>query len=380
MTIPVQTSARIGALFLAICVSASCDTKSSSPGAELKSTGSSKTAPATAPAPSQELQDSPWPNDFEPLEETLVSLGTEAECRKRIAREIPTEVAELLTDLRYDDYANDVCKGLAAVKNNSLETCHQLSTSVAQHACEKRIAIRTAKPEVCPAAVTSEGRDAVCLAWAARNEDLCRGAPLPDAITCRAVLSAQPARCGTLDPENRARCVAEVRRYGSSLGGERQTTLPKEFAPHFELHLTPPPGAPPIALDPDTLERGLFLEPNHCSYDVRLGNVRLIVGETRTELDVKVPSSTTVPFQVSFGVLGANLQIEDSAGLHASTESGATGGVTLNEFQPSRGSPIAGTISGTLLIREKRYTVAGNFLSFVRDVDPISTSCAGAAR
>ena len=164
-------------------------------------------APADEPPP----EPTPWPDDVRDLGQSLEAFDDRAGCEARLRAEVPVELAEAFADLRYDAVVEDVCAGLAAAKAEDPDACDALRVTALRRGCRLRAALVAEAPDACPpAAVGTEGRDPLCLAWASRSPALCAGAARRD--WCLAVQRNEPGRCRR-DAEP-ARCRAEVQRLG----------------------------------------------------------------------------------------------------------------------------------------------------------------------
>ncbi len=330
--------------------------------------------------PSIEPPSSTWPAEVGGLDEELARFSTVDDCRARLRARTPTLVSEGIAELRYDAFFDDVCRSLAAVSEGSVEGCDALSTSALREGCRRRLALSLGRPELCPDGRLVEGRDPVCVAWAARAPELCAAASLADAPRCRAVLAGDAEGCARLRGGDRGRCEAEVARYAGALGDERAATrLP---APRMELELRAA-GAEPERIERDALSRGVRLAPEGCRWRVALqrpqGERELRLGLGRPEasfhLELVVPTGALVPAVIPLGPGGATLTVTSRERGRLSSVSGAQGEVTLSRFEPTLGGAVEGTLEGTLRAGGEAIRLRGRFASFVRDLDPPDPAC-----
>ncbi|MCZ7684703.1 MAG: hypothetical protein M5U28_40385 [Sandaracinaceae bacterium] len=205
------------------------------------------------PAPS-----STWPAEVQSLADQVASFTTVEACLEQLRARTPTAVAEGLADLAYDGFFDDVCRALEAVKTGSVEQCDALAISTARAGCRRRLAVVHGRPSACPGDRVVPGREAVCVAWAARDPGLCRASG--EEARCRAVLAGDDDACRGLRPGDRERCRAHVRRYASALGEERGES-PATDAPRVMTLEVREGDAAPITIRRDVLDRGVRLVP-----------------------------------------------------------------------------------------------------------------------
>lgn len=339
-----------------------------------------------------EAPTSAWPDDVRDLRATLDAFESLDACRRAMRARLPTEIAEAIADIGYDQLVDDVCAGVAAVKAADVAACDALSVSVLRRGCRRRLALVHARPDACGADAVMPGRDPVCLAWASRDPGLCRAAALQDRATCAAVLAGDADRCPRTPAGDRARCVAEVERYASSLGEERARSAAADVEPVMRLEATvvPRTGAPtgPIAIDRDVLERGVHLEADGCAWRVRLASplgelptpVALPDRPPTATISYSVRSDATAPIRIPFGATGAAIEVVLPGITSASAVAGANGELTVTEWAPARGALLAATIDADLDAGTSRVRVRGEARTFVRDVDPLPDRCPRATR
>ena len=204
-------------------------------------------------------------------------------CLEELRARTPTAVAEGIADLGYDGFLDDVCRGMEAVKRGDVAACDALAISAGRAGCRRRLAIVHGTPSACPDDRVVPGREAVCVAWAARDAGLCRASS--DEARCRAVLDDDLRACRPLRGGDRSRCQAEVRRYASALEGERARS-PATEAPAV-LTLDVGEGERAIHIERDVLAQGVRLVPAECAYSVALANP---LGEVSFGLRDEAPS------------------------------------------------------------------------------------------
>ncbi len=345
-------------------------------------------APELARAAGIEPPTSAWPSDAADLLASLDAAESVESCRSRLRERIPVEVAEAMADLAYDQVLDDVCAGLVAVRDRSVEGCDALSVSAVRRGCRRRLALVAGTPDACPDDPTIPGREPVCVAWAARDPALCRAASPPDRPRCRAVLGGDHEPCARLLPGDRQRCEAEVRRYATALGEERAESAARDVAPRFRLtaEVVEADGSTrePIEITRDVLDRGVHLAARGCGHRLSLrdpaGELPAPVSFTdrppTAELELDLPARVETPHEVRLGPMTAALRVVLPGVGEASSIADARGEVTITEWSAERGGVVAGEIDGELAMAPGRVRVRGEFRTFVRDVD--RPDCPGA--
>lgn len=368
----------VSSLVLAIACLAACDDARPAPP---EPRGEATTTP------DEELEDeldeppsSAWPSDVDSLHDAVRSFTTVEACLEELRGRTPTAVAEGVADLAYDGFFDDLCRGLDAVKRGSVEGCDALEISTARAGCRRRLALVHGEPSACPEDRVVPGREAVCVAWAARDPGLCLASMEEE--RCRAVLAGDESGCRTLRPGDRERCRAHVRRYAPALGQERRES-PATSEPRVMTLEVRAPGAAPISIERDVLERGVRLAPQVCRYSVVLANplgelgvpVGLREEEPSFTLELAIDPGREAPIELALGPTDAVLSITTPAHGGVTSFSGASGTVRVERFEPRLGGAIAGTITGALRHADTELAVSGRFATFVRDLEPLPSHC-----
>ena len=365
------------------------------------------TTRATAPAqPSEELpleDDTPapapfWPEAPQPIASDLARTETREACAARIRASLVTEVAESIAGLGYERFIEDICGGLAAVRTGDVSGCDALSVSSARGSCRRRLALVHGQPEACPADPAVTGREPVCLAWAARDVGLCRGAALGERARCEAVLAGDARRCRALPTAERPRCTAEIARYGAALGSTRVSSAARLLTAELALEVTitaqrdraeatsdaSAPTADTFAVSKPALDRGVVIARCADGMRVRIGDARRsgapfhLDGPADAELLLRWPADAPPgPLRVSAETHDAVLRLRIPHENDASSDPDGRGAVTLEAHDATRGSLIAGTIELRWSTPGGRTQVSGSFRTFVRDLlDPDAEECA----
>lgn len=327
-----------------------------------------------------------WPTDVEDLAGTLERFESENACLASLRARTPTSVSEALGDLGYDRFFDDVCAGLAAARHQDAERCDALSVSTARAGCRRRVAIVAGDPALCPSDLVLEGREPLCVAWAARDPGLCRAAATADRGACEAVLAGDASPCAR---ESRARCAAWVSRYASALGSERVRGEGTREDP--ELHLTMERAYPEVSpsetpagttqreeVTLPQLARGVRLRAVGCAHrlvlDERGEPSPAPLGRAGARIEVDVPAIAELPLEIALGPLGGTLEVTHP---RAGRASGGEGTITIATLDRARGGAVAGTLEAELPMTPGVLRVSGRFHTFVRDLEPLPSSCAG---
>lgn len=314
---------------------------------------------------------SAWPDDVVGLREAIEAFTDVDACLAGLRARTPTEVAEGVNDLGYDAFFADVCASMQAVRERSVEGCDALSVSSARRGCRRRLALFHGDPAACPEDPVTPGREAVCVAWAARDEDLCRAAPPPDRPRCEAVLRGDAEHCARARGGDRVRCEAEVERYGSALGEDR-----RESPATADTSLR-------VEIDGATLtrdvSRGVRLVARGCRMEVVLAEPLGVAAVGREEpsfsLELTVPARVELPARLPLGTGSALLTVTTPARGTLSTASGARGQLELTAYEERLGGAIAGTIEADFTELGDHVRARGRFATYVRDLDPLPASC-----
>ncbi len=338
------------------------------------------------PLPSEPRQEAPpptaWPEQIDPLDQSLGQLGEGAECVAKLRERIPVELAEALADIGYVRVVDDVCAGIAAERARSGEACDALSVSAVQRGCRRRVALLAANPDLCPRDALGSGRDPVCLAWARRDASLCRAANGTDRPRCEAVLSGDADRCDAIPLEDqRAVCRAEIARYHASLGEERTASdapLRAASALTYVVERGDERSDPlPIAID---LERGVHLAAEQCVYRVVFGSAERIATRTvRPDGDPEcafqaVIARSNAPLTAPIDAASARIVVP----AEGTAQGSAIGSIRVTAIAYERGAPFAADVQLTMPLVGATAVVSGTLRTFVRDLDPLGPECAAA--
>jgi hypothetical protein len=323
-----------------------------------------------APPPSS------WPTRIDTLRESVEALTTVDACQAELRDHTATAVAEGLADIGYDGFFEDTCRALDAVRRGSIDDCDTLTISAARAGCRTRLALLHGRPAACPDARVIDGPDPLCVAWARRNADLCRAVAPPDDVRCRAVIAGEEGECAPLRAGDRQRCEAQVRRYASALGEERNESPAAREAAIFHLE------AGAHTIDRDVLARGVRAEVRGCLHQIVLASPHgepawpLVPGDFRPSfmLTISVPPAE-LPMNLRLGALEALITVALPEHATLTSAGGATGRVHLERFEPEVGGAVSGTIEGTLTHQGAEIPLEGRFSTFLRDFDPLPDAC-----
>jgi len=332
-------------------------------------------------ADDQEVEVS-WPTQVGNLKQSIASFRSLSQCRRDVQNKLLPEVAEALSDLRYDAFIEDVCKGLLALKTGSLEACKGLSVSAAQDGCMRRLALLKGNPAACPQARLVEGRDPLCLAWATRRLALCNSLGSQEQVLCRAVLRHAKADCNRLEGAAAAHCRVLTKRYGPLL----EDVIQDEQQETHQLKVDgkwPQTTGREFHSKDTTVERGVHLKAVGCKYRVELGDTRVlsvadfgqIKYSPRTRLHFAVDPQQPAPQRQRFAPPDAGVKVAVSPTEEYASLDATAGFIELQTFTPQRGAKVAGKFEATLSQVGQILKIEGQFSTFVRDLDALPTYC-----
>ena len=318
------------------------------------------------------------------LKSEAEKFSTLEACMKEHGRADPV-VSDALDHMGYDTLVRDACTVLSAVKKKDPKECEAIDAGTLRMRCRSLVAITLGKPDQCPMRYEAKadfGREAKCVAAAARTPALCMGEEKRSRPACEALLLHDGAKCAAfvLD-EEKDRCTRESQRLASLLeGGTPLFTDLTEGKGTLELHGdagTADPHETHVDLGSD-VGSGVVLVQERKGFRIRFGS---------TEANVTVravgPSVST-----TFGVtLGANLagdaEVREAhlsvSGAASMTCAGAPGvkcdlkAKIAGKIEPRRGAPISVVIDGVVGAAPHAYKVHVDVKTFARDVVDEST-------
>src|SRR5262249_17287676 len=143
------------------------------------------------------------------------------QCVTARAARLDPLVGDSLGAIGYDTFLRDACRLLEATKDRKRETCSKIDSSALRARCQTWVAMASQTPDACPMqfeGVLTHGRNASCLAIAARDPRLCAGESRTiQRATCEAMVARDPAKCEDLVASQRPLCKREVMRFRSVL-------------------------------------------------------------------------------------------------------------------------------------------------------------------
>lgn len=131
-------------------------------------------------------------------------------------------VGDALQAIGYATMVRDACRVLDAAKAGDAKRCAGIDASPLRERCVAVVAEITGNPDACPfelATRPERGRDAACVALAARDARLCAGALDAAArATCAAIATHDAAPCGKLGARgDQARCARDAKRWTAAI-------------------------------------------------------------------------------------------------------------------------------------------------------------------
>ncbi|MFO0696394.1 MAG: hypothetical protein U0230_22700 [Polyangiales bacterium] len=322
---------------------------------------------------------------IEPITEAIERDESLEACMERERDGLGTAVREALTDLGYDTFVEDVCRGERALHAKDTSLCDAIPTASLRTSCVVRVALARGEADACPR-TPDGGRDALCVALASGDERLCRAVPAYHEPRCRAILRDEPRACGEVRELHRGECeglvarlaplVSPRRRSGPRLAASTWQASAERVLADGSRVAESAPASPP-------LDRGIVVRTVGCERRIVIDDptsrpmVRL--GRTLpTRLEVSTPPGATFPRDVPLG-------LEASIGLHLPPAEpidsvvGSRGHVRIVAFEPVRGGRVELSVDADLPFHQDRLLVQGTLTTFVRDLDPLEPHCTSAA-
>jgi hypothetical protein len=361
------------------------------PGCDEKQDPSSKTGAAASPsalasalgldaaALAPELVDPARPAGD--LKSEADAFHTIEECMQSHGKSDPV-VADALDHMGYDTLVRDACTVLAAVNRKDPQVCTGIDAGALRSRCRALVAITLGKPDQCPMRYEGKseyGREARCVAAAARTPALCMGDDKHDRPACDAIAARDPGKCKTfLLDEEKERCAREAQRLASTLEGG--TPLFGELAEgkgSLELH-----GANGTA-DPATtnVDLGLDVATGVVVVQERKG-LRFRFGSSEANVTVRaVGPALSASFGATLGVSitgdvdvrEAHVSVPGAASLTCPSVKCELKAKLGGKLEPKRGAPVTLTIDGVIGTAPTSYKVHAEVKTFARDVVDEST-------
>ncbi|HVH45318.1 MAG TPA: hypothetical protein VM925_23355 [Labilithrix sp.] len=189
-------------------------------------------------------------------------------------------VGDALAAIGYETFLRDACRLLEAARDRKRETCERIDSSALRSRCQSWVAMISQSPDACPMqfeGLFSRGRDARCVAVAAKDLRLCQGeSKTIQRSICEAMVSRDSTKCDALFPNQRPLCQRELARWRSVLASPLEG-LEKLPTPHAKLSIhgtsgTADPPAPDVDLSSD-FARGVVVVTAGNRMRVELGSV-----------------------------------------------------------------------------------------------------------
>lgn len=302
-------------------------------------------------------------------------------CRARLQARLPPAVSEVLSDVGYQGAASDACMAVQALADRSPELCDRLQVRATREGCLRRYAMFNGEPDRCPDEIEHAGREPLCVAVAMRDPSMCAAELDPARVgLCRAIVlrNERPCRVAHTTLPEVQRCAREAGRWWGAVPPSRpRQSLPNDFTPSFTFCEGPSPAGDADAAAPRCADvaalvaRGVVLRPERgLVIGARSGPLlgpRAPAVELRTPLP---PEGGELPSTTELASDGATAWIDlEPWVLGSEGEACLEGSVTLERFEPRRGSILAGTYElGACGEAGDARRFHGAFRAFVRDV------------
>lgn len=310
-------------------------------------------------------------------------------------------IGDALGAIGYETFLRDACRLLEAAKDKKRETCDRIDSSALRTRCQSWVAMIAQAPDQCPMqfeGLVTRGRNASCVAIAAKDPRLCAGeSRTVQRATCDALVTRDPAKCDSLLPTHRPLCQREVARWRSVLAppleGLEKLPVVKGKISLRGVAGTPDPPTPDVDVGAD-FARGAVVVTGRESVLAGAGAHRLRVEigtlveseaariaaspqkKTRVGLATVIESSSAKDAKQSGTIQKLELELPGEAPIVAPPAS-CDCRLTTARASTQRGGEIAIVVDGTVSAAGKSYKIALDLVTFVRDVVP---ETAGQAR
>jgi hypothetical protein len=310
-------------------------------------------------------------------------------------------VGDALGAIGYETFLRDACRLLEAAKDKKRETCDRIDSSALRTRCQSWVAMIAQTPDQCPMqfeGLVTRGRNASCVAIAAKDPRLCAGeSRTVQRATCDALVTRDAAKCDSLLPTHRPLCQREVARWKSVLAapldGLEKLPVVKGKISLRGVSGTADPPTPDVDLSAD-FARGAVVVTGRESALAGAGTQRLRVElgtlveseaariaaspqkKTRVGLATVMESSSAKDAKQSGTIQKLELELPGEAPI-VSPPASCDCKVTTARASTQRGGEIAIIVEGTVSAAGKSYKITLDLVTFVRDVVP---ETAGQAR
>lgn len=290
-------------------------------------------------------------------------------------------VADAIGAIGYDTLLHDACRMLESAKLKDAARCAAVESRAMRARCATYAAWTSSRPDDCPLTLEGEpqsGRDPTCVAVAARDPRLCRGAPAARQGTCAALVTGSEAPCSHALPARRAACLRELSRFRSVLGPPLAglVDLPAASA-RWSIRGdkgTADPPSPQVDAPAD-VEHGVVLVTARTRATVRVGLVdgsgplHSITGAVRApRVAVTLLADGIGGRSEDLKLRVERLVVEVPGEVPMVRDAGAPGcDARVEAFGQVRGAPMRVRISCAVASGTKAYRVEGELTTFVRD-------------
>ena len=302
------------------------------------------------------------------------------DCMDRVRRDTPPSVQETIEAIGYDELLRDSCRARVAEDERSIEPCRQIEARLVRRSCEARVAIAARDPGLCPSGAT--GHDPLCLALAARDRTLCRGAPHLEREACRELLGEANACDTSIAPPMCQDLVARHRRRLGSVEPMTEVAPATREEPELIVSFVRVrEGEPDEPVGEETalnsFDRGARIRSESARTILELADplglsVISHTGHPSIVLRVPLPppdGAEDARLETRVGTLAAEVQIAhpDLGSLHADE-----GRVEITHLSRELGGRVEGTFSVSCRQAPGAIRVVGHFRTFIRDVSGTS--------
>lgn len=280
---------------------------------------------------------------------------------------------ELTREADSANLAERICQTRRALAEKRPALCEEIDDPVWPVSCRRLYAVLHGKPDECPPRTErSRGRDALCLALAARDPALCRAVRSSwGRVRCAAILGSASLCRGMRTTAELASCQLDRKRWRSVLRPGKASLGPK-YAPKHLLDLT----APKVTLRgaSGALNLGVVVPRPRAAGRWFLGGLRPTGRRTAVEkkllLMADLPPVRKLPAALKVGTDKRGARFCALWKGRAVRPGQIQGEVKITQYSAKRGARVVGTYAVTMKQGDQSVTVKGVFDTFVRDVIP----------
>jgi len=284
-------------------------------------------------------------------------------------------LGDALLAIGYDTFVRDACRILDATKARDARRCSAIEASSLRARCEIFVAMAAGAPDACPLDIAGDrtrGRDATCVAIAARDVRLCAGEATAKRGACEALASGDEKKCGEAD---RRTCARNASRWKTMLVGASASPAHALPEPKGSLSIqgangtaNPPQAVTDLSIDVDhgiVLTRDLGQVRWRVGSLLELGTVpHSVMPDARPRIGLELSMARDAPGEAKV----ERLELEIPGGLAIVFPNvRASLKAHVVQLEKRRGGAAHFVVEGTIGTAPRAYAVQVEVTTFVRD-------------